>query len=152
MAVMKNPQIDQLKLRIKVHDMRDNGYQPLQIAEKLNIHLRRVGRYLAAPKPVMVTMDYYRQAWRDEAACRDEKTELFFPDAVGLRAKDMKRQAMVICHSCPVIERCKDAALANLETHGVWGGEDFSKYSYEFDTRTGRVLVKESDGSLAQVS
>ena len=59
--------------------------------------------------------------WRDQAACRDHPTEVFFP---GKNNPQAMRQAKAICAECPVADRCLDLALSNpwYGDHGVWGG------------------------------
>lgn len=71
-------------------------------------------------------------SWRDEAACRDHSTDLFFPpdphdddDKDGPRRREtrrMYRQAIRICNSCPVKQECLDYALDFPEPFGIWGG------------------------------
>ncbi|MGI9021914.1 MAG: WhiB family transcriptional regulator [Acidimicrobiales bacterium] len=55
--------------------------------------------------------------WRDEAACRDADTAVFFP-----LSDDEAGRAKAICATCPVREPCLLFALANREEQGVWGG------------------------------
>lgn len=43
------------------------------------------------------------------------------------RSLDERREACRRCVHCPVIHTCGAAAEANHETHGVWGGKDFTK-------------------------
>lgn len=56
-----------------------------------------------------------RPAWHDDAACRGQGTEPWFPD----RGDDV-RPAKAVCHTCPVQQECLDAA--EQERHGIWGG------------------------------
>jgi WhiB family redox-sensing transcriptional regulator len=56
-------------------------------------------------------------AWREEAACRDEDTDIFFP----LTDEDAG-PALEICASCPVREECLEFALITRQDDGVWGG------------------------------
>jgi WhiB family redox-sensing transcriptional regulator len=55
--------------------------------------------------------------WRDEAACRDEDTDIFFP----LTDEDAG-PALAICATCPVREECLEFALITRQDDGVWGG------------------------------
>ena len=60
--------------------------------------------------------------WRDEAACRDADSDLFFPVGTtgpALRQIDVAKR---ICRDCPVQARCLAWALENGITDGVWGG------------------------------
>lgn len=73
--------------------------------------------------------------WRDDAACRDYPTELFFPpkgkrdprfgfavDQVTDQIKEAKR----ICMSCPVLQDCRDYILSEkrqyTDDYGIFGG------------------------------
>ena len=58
--------------------------------------------------------------WRQQAACRDQPTEWWFPDyRTGFG--DAHPRAKRICAACPVREDCLTAGL--VELHGYWGGE-----------------------------
>lgn len=59
------------------------------------------------------------QPWMDGSACLDnpEGPDLFFPSK-----GQSNRPAKAICRNCPVLAQCRTYALANRETHGVWGG------------------------------
>ena len=64
-----------------------------------------------------------RQAWLDQAACRDLDPERFFPES-GEQTK--AAEAKAICASCQVRDRCLDLAVkaaSGLDRdHGVFGG------------------------------
>lgn len=55
--------------------------------------------------------------WRDEGACRGVDPNLFFP----VRGESTAA-AKAVCRECPVRQECLEWALANNETHGIWGG------------------------------
>ncbi len=56
-------------------------------------------------------------AWVTQRKCADTDPNVFFPsDGAGVIA------AQRICRECPVSEPCREYALANNITHGVWGG------------------------------
>lgn len=63
-------------------------------------------------------------SWRDAALCAQTDPELFFPPLGG----DNGAAAKAICARCPVLDRCRDATLADdrgrpeLEIQGVAGG------------------------------
>jgi WhiB family redox-sensing transcriptional regulator len=67
-------------------------------------------------------------AWRYEAKCSGEDTEMFFPP----RDKDLYRpiadKAKAICWGkdgrppCPVRKECLKEAILNEELHGIFGG------------------------------
>jgi WhiB family redox-sensing transcriptional regulator len=69
------------------------------------------------PRPLMEEW-----TWQTAGRCRQLSPEVFFPEDAGrpgLRARE--EQAKRICRDCPVMERCREHALAMRETHGVWG-------------------------------
>lgn len=145
--------INYLRMRVKAHNLREKGYEIIEIAAALNISKRQAGYYVELTKPQLTEMGG-NQSWAEEAVCTAEDTELFFPPYTGVKSQQYKEKAMRLCATCPVIEKCHQSALTNYETYGVWGGEDFSKYVYEFDHITGRinVSVRQGSGSLQKVS
>ena len=58
-------------------------------------------------------------AWRQEAACRDLDTDLFFPVT-----EEEAGPAKAVCATCPVREACLEFALLTRQDDGVWGGLD----------------------------
>ena len=62
--------------------------------------------------------------WQARAACLGNDWAVFFsPDAERGHARDRREaQARQICLPCPVLEQCRDHALAVGEPYGVWGG------------------------------
>lgn len=61
--------------------------------------------------------------WRDDAACRDEDPELFFPVGTSGPALVQIAEAKAVCHRCPVASACLDWALRHGECdEGVFGG------------------------------
>lgn len=55
--------------------------------------------------------------WIRRRRCGDLDPNVFFPnDGAGVIA------AQRVCAECPVKDACRDYALANNITHGVWGG------------------------------
>jgi WhiB family redox-sensing transcriptional regulator len=89
--------------------------------------LRTAHRNTTAPtdrgeRPVVVEDDG-RQAWLDQAACRDSDPERFFPES-GEQTKTAEAKA--ICASCPVHDQCLDLAVKAAggidQDHGVFGG------------------------------
>jgi WhiB family redox-sensing transcriptional regulator len=65
------------------------------------------------------------EAWREQAACLDMDTELFFhPDNErGAEKQARIRQAKAICEKCEVLLECRDRARESREPHGIQGGE-----------------------------
>jgi WhiB family transcriptional regulator, redox-sensing transcriptional regulator len=71
----------------------------------------------------VVVEDHGRQAWLDQAACRDLDPERFFPES-GEHTK--AAEAKAICASCQVHDQCLDLAVKAAggidADHGVFGG------------------------------
>jgi WhiB family redox-sensing transcriptional regulator len=71
----------------------------------------------------LVIEDDGRQAWLDQAACRDQDPERFFPES-GERVK--AAEAKAICAGCQVRDHCLDLAVKAAGgidgDHGVFGG------------------------------
>ncbi len=57
-------------------------------------------------------------SWRENAACRDMDTSIFFPEQGHRWTADIARQT---CDSCPVRAACLDEAVTRGE-RGIWGG------------------------------
>jgi WhiB family redox-sensing transcriptional regulator len=55
--------------------------------------------------------------WRQDAACRDLDTAVFFPDT-----EEEVAAALAVCAACPVREACLEFALVTRQDDGVWGG------------------------------
>ncbi|GAA3769916.1 WhiB family transcriptional regulator [Streptomyces coacervatus] len=60
--------------------------------------------------------------WRDQAACRHEDPDLFFPIGTTGASLMQAEQAKAVCGRCLVRERCLRWALDTEECLGVWGG------------------------------
>lgn len=64
--------------------------------------------------------------WRDDAACREIGTELFFVEGDGPGSLLLRRQAKAFCGSCPVILECREWALSQdlttIREGGILGG------------------------------
>jgi WhiB family transcriptional regulator, redox-sensing transcriptional regulator len=75
-----------------------------------------------AERPVVIEDDG-RQAWLDQAACRDLDPERFFPES-GEQTK--AAEAKAICACCQVRDQCLDLAVKAAggidHDHGVFGG------------------------------
>ena len=57
----------------------------------------------------------HRPLWQLETACRGLGTE-------GFIIKNGGRHNRALCGDCPVRQECLEAALANAELVGLWGG------------------------------
>ena len=62
--------------------------------------------------------------WQYDGACRDMDTEMFFhPEGErGAARRRRAANAKAVCATCPVIEQCRQHALASQEPYGIWGG------------------------------
>lgn len=60
----------------------------------------------------------------EQAACRHEDPELFFPVSMHGVAIATIAEAKAICHLCPVRGRCLEYALSVPAVDGIWGGMD----------------------------
>lgn len=59
----------------------------------------------------------------EQAACRHEDPELFFPVShVGTANRKQIERARAVCDRCPVKADCLTYALDHGLTHGIWGG------------------------------
>lgn len=67
-------------------------------------------------------------AWRYDAKCRGEDTEIFFPPRDKALYKPIADRAKAICWGkdgrppCPVRKECLKEAILNDELHGIFGG------------------------------
>jgi WhiB family transcriptional regulator, redox-sensing transcriptional regulator len=57
--------------------------------------------------------------WRQQSACRDKPTRLFFHSSSNTAMLTAARQ---VCCSCPVQEPCLAYALRHPDLTGVWAG------------------------------
>ena len=60
--------------------------------------------------------------WQDDAACKDQPLDLFFP-VEGERAAERfqrEQEAAKFCAACPVSTECLDYAIARPEKYGRW--------------------------------
>lgn len=64
--------------------------------------------------------------WQLHGACRVLPADMFFhPDGERGKARRQRiEQAKEVCATCPVLQACRDHALAIREPYGVWGGLD----------------------------
>lgn len=79
-----------------------------------------------------------QSGWMDQASCRGEPAELWFPEPPQNRQKsEIERYArevqiaQEICAECPVRDAClKDAKELGVQD-GIWGGVNFYRPSRE---------------------
>lgn len=62
--------------------------------------------------------------WQMRARCRGVDSSVFFsPEGERGRARSEREQrAKLLCRDCPVLNMCREHALAVAEPFGVWGG------------------------------
>ncbi len=79
--------------------------------------------------------------WQMEGSCRGASSAIFFhPDRErGPARLRREARAKAICEQCPVLDACRDHALAVHEPYGVWGG--LSESERETIIRTERRAV-----------
>lgn len=63
--------------------------------------------------------------WLEHAACRGKDPDIFFPEGTLTDAQADAIRAT--CGVCPVRRTCLQAALAEGEENGVWGGVRFTR-------------------------
>jgi WhiB family transcriptional regulator, redox-sensing transcriptional regulator len=94
-----------------------------QVLGPLRTAHRNVAEAERAGGPIAVIEDDGRQAWLDQAACRELDPERFFPES-GEHTK--AAEAKAICGSCEVRDQCLELAVkaaGGLDVdHGVFGG------------------------------
>lgn len=73
----------------------------------------------ATPQPQLDVWE-----WQFQGLCRTQSPELFFhPDGErGAARRTRESFAMALCQECPVLQQCREHALAFPEPYGVWGG------------------------------
>lgn len=64
-----------------------------------------------------------RPPWQQDAACRGEDTETFFPELHRGPFILQIKAAKAVCERCTVVDRCLSWAL-DTGQHGIWGGLD----------------------------
>lgn len=73
-------------------------------------------------------MDEPEYAWRYEARCSGEDTDLFYPPRDKAQYKIIANKAKVFCfgdtgkNHCLVRAECLWDAVSRDEPHGIWGG------------------------------
>ena len=74
---------------------------------------------LARPGPVSGDWE-----WQLSASCRGKDVEVFFHPTGerGPARASRAAAAKALCAACPVLQQCRDHALATAEPYGVWGG------------------------------
>jgi WhiB family redox-sensing transcriptional regulator len=63
-----------------------------------------------------------RDDWRNNAACKADDPELWFPVGDSGPARLQANHAKSICHSCPAIAPCLQWAMDTGQDSGIWGG------------------------------
>lgn len=73
--------------------------------------------------------------WREQAACRSEDPELFFPLGNSDPALIQTERAREVCRRCPVAAACLTWAVDNDIPDGIWGGMSEQERRDQFGTR-----------------
>lgn len=77
----------------------------------------------AAPRRTVVTDPARDTAWEDRAACLNEDPDLFFPPGSDWKGhEDQEAAAKAVCNRCPVLDQCREKALADSDFEGIRGG------------------------------
>jgi len=78
----------------------------------------------AGNRPFSMVMGIEWPSWlttREEAGpCKDEDPFLFFPPSYGRKFKQQVEEARQVCHSCPLIDLCREYALETRQEFGIW--------------------------------
>ncbi len=84
--------------------------------------------------------------WRNGAACRDTKPDLFFPVGQTGAAIEHIANAKAVCDSCAVQVECLEYALMTNQDAGIWGGltEDERRQIRRERRRQAREAAKRS--------
>lgn len=77
-------------------------------------------------------------AWMEDAACRDEDPDLFFPDR-----GEATGPAKAICFACPVWDHCFEFGL--YQKFGIWAGTS-ERERRQLRRRRGIRLADDLDG------
>lgn len=73
-------------------------------------------------------MDEPEYAWRYQARCSGEDTDIFYPPRDKNQYKVIAEKAKTFCFGetgkshCPVRKECLWDAVSRDEPHGIWGG------------------------------
>ena len=80
--------------------------------------------YAESNRPVALRPVADEWEWQYQGSCRQMEPEMFFhPDGErGPRRRNRENAAKAVCASCPVMQLCRDHALAVQEPYGIWGG------------------------------
>ncbi|HJP76184.1 MAG TPA: WhiB family transcriptional regulator [Pseudonocardiaceae bacterium] len=84
------------------------------------------------PRPVTEVWD-----WQLQARCRDADIDVFFHPEQERGEIKLRREerAKAACRVCPVLEPCRQHALAVHEPYGIWGGMTPRERSAEIAAR-----------------
>jgi len=72
----------------------------------------------ARPRPrIPASPARFAARWRERAACRGARIEVFFPGR-----GETAGPARQVCARCPVRQQCLEFAVSNRIVYGIWGG------------------------------
>lgn len=65
--------------------------------------------------------------WKTQGICTPANDDILFPVERRGRQRDIAlAKAKALCGKCPVCADCYQWAVEHKQTHGVWGGVDFT--------------------------
>uniref|UniRef100_UPI0034E28729 WhiB family transcriptional regulator n=1 Tax=Mycobacterium sp. OAE908 TaxID=2817899 RepID=UPI0034E28729 len=75
--------------------------------------------------------------WHDRARCKGMPSSVFYPpeDIVGISRRHYEDAAKRICLECPVLDPCRNHAVAAQERFGIWGAT--TPYDRRQESRAG---------------
>ena len=88
------------------------------------------------------------EPWMEAAACgvHEHGPELWYPEAAkGQSLYAMSREAIGVCHECPVRVECLFLAVDRRERFGIWGGHNMrSQKGHKAALQEAATLRKET--------
>jgi WhiB family redox-sensing transcriptional regulator len=95
------------------------SYTHTQLSSNKELEMNTFAERSEALRPIADEWD-----WQYQGSCRGMDPEMFFhPDGErGPRRRNRENAAKAVCASCPVLQKCREQALAVAEPYGIWGG------------------------------
>jgi WhiB family transcriptional regulator, redox-sensing transcriptional regulator len=90
--------------------------------------------------------------WRDDSACQDVDTELFFPVGKTGPAVPQIEAAKAICAQCEARAACLHFAVTTNQEYGVWGGtSEEERLQLRRAWRTRQKTHRDANEALASI-
>lgn len=67
--------------------------------------------------------------------------ELWFSSGTSREARADRKQAIAICHTCPLIDACRKAVNDLDPQHGIWAGENLNRGNPKIDRINDELLI-----------